>query len=420
MKKVGIAILGLGTVGGGTYDLLTGSRDQIKRTQGVDVTVKRILTRSREKLAARGIDESVLAGGIAEIVSDPEISVVVETIGGVDAAKSYVIEALTHGKSVVTANKEMIAKYWHELEPIARKNGVGLYFEASCVGGVPVIRTLTDSMQANKIQSLYGIINGTTNYILTKMTEEGLSYENALREAQQLGYAELNPSADVDGFDATYKLSILSSLAFHTSIPYEKIYREGITKITPFDIKRASELGYVIKLLAIGRIADGKVEARVHPTFVPKGNPLAAVGGAFNAVLISGDYVGDVMLYGKGAGANPTASAVVSDIVECAKRDTHDTGLGISGKGEFAPDFTSKYYISLTVEDKVGVLAAITGELAEAGVSIDTIRQKVNDGGYASIIFLTHTASENAVKAALCKIEKLSSVISIDSLVRCL
>ncbi|MDE6398190.1 MAG: homoserine dehydrogenase, partial [Clostridiales bacterium] len=315
--------------------------------------------------------------------------------------------------------------HWYELEPVAKENGVGLYFEASCVGGVPIIRTLTESMQANRVRELYGIINGTTNYILTQMTENGSSYEAALREAQQLGYAEFNPTADVDGFDAMYKLSILSSLAFHTTVPYTNVYREGITRITADDIKSARELGYVIKLLAIGRREGNRIEARVHPTFVPVDHPLAGVRGSFNAVLLTGDYVDDIMLYGRGAGAHPTGSAIVSDIVFCAKQKTHAyTDFGIADTAasdiEIAQDFTSKYYLAITACDRAGVLASVTKILGECGVSIRNILQKGGEGEYAPVTLLTHTASEKAVMAALEKIDKLEWVRSIDSCIRCL
>ncbi len=425
MKKINVAIMGLGTVGGGTYEILTENHEHIKRTQGVDVRVKKVLDRDRERVLGKGVPAQAYCENIDDVTGDKEIDIVIETMGGVEPAKTFIVKALESGKSVVTANKELISKFWYELEPVAKAHGAGLYFEASCVGGVPVIRTLTESMQANKICELYGIINGTTNYILTKMTEDGISYETALREAQQLGYAEFNPSADVDGYDAMYKLSILSSLAFHASIPYGSVYREGITRITADDIKSARELGYAIKLLAIGRRDGNRVEARVHPTFVPQEHPLAGVRGSFNAVLLTGDYVDDIMLYGRGAGARPTGSAIVSDVIFCAKRKTHDyTDFGISDKAsddiELAADFNSKYYISLTALDRAGVLASVAKILGEYGVSIGTILQKGSVGEHASIVFLTHEASEKAVKEALNQIEKLAAVRSIDSFIRCL
>lgn len=425
MKKVNVAIMGLGTVGGGTYDILTCNREHIKRTQGVDIRVKRVLDRDKEILKKHGVPESIFTSNVDELASDPDIDIVVETMGGVEPAKTFILKMLRGGKSVVTANKELIAKCWHELEPVAKEHGVGLYFEASCVGGVPIIRTLTESMQANRICKLYGIINGTTNYILTKMTEEGLSYETALREAQQLGFAEFNPTADVDGYDAMYKLSILSSLAFHTSVPYGGVYREGITRITTDDIKSARDLGYVIKLLAIGQREGDRVEVRVHPTFVPADHPLAGVRGSFNAVLLTGDYVDDIMLYGRGAGAHPTGSAIVSDVVFCAKRKSHTyTDFCISDRVdkdiEIATDFQSKYYLAITACDRAGVLASVTRVLADCGVSLRSVLQKGGDGMYAPITFLTHTASEKSVMSALEKIEKLETVRSIDSCIRCL
>ena len=425
MKKVNVALMGLGTVGGGTYDILTQNHGYIKSTQGLDIRVKRVLDRDREKALGRGVPQTAFTDNIDEVVADKDIDIVIETMGGVEPAKTFITKVLKSGKSVVTANKELISKFWYELEPVAKENGVGLYFEASCVGGVPVIRTLTESMQANRICELYGIINGTTNYILTKMTEEGLGYETALREAQQLGYAEFNPSADVDGYDAVYKLSILSSLAFHTTIPYKNVYREGITRITADDIKSARELGYVIKLLAIGRRDGNKVEARVHPTFVPAEHPLASVRGSFNAVLLTGDYVDDIMLYGRGAGARPTGSAIVSDVIFCAKRRSHDyTDFAVSetpqAGTEIVGDFTSKYYIALTALDRAGVLASVAKILAESGVSINTILQKGNSGDHATITFLTHKAGEHAVMGALEKIGRSEYVRSIDSVIRCL
>ena len=322
MKKVGVAILGLGVVGGGTYKMLTEHRQFYMDTQGVDISVENVLELNKQKALALGVQENKIAANIAEICSNPDVDIVVEVMGGVEPARTFVLSALNAGKSVVTSNKELFCKHSHELERIARKNNCGLFYEATCVGGVPVIRTLLDNLQGNKILSIMGIINGTTNYILTKMTDEGASYEEVLKEAQRLGYAEANPTADVEGFDAAYKLSILSSLAFHTKIPFSRIYREGITHITPEDIQYGKQLGYVLKLLAIGKNTDDGIEVRVHPTYIKSGHPLASVKDSYNAVYITGDYVEDVMLYGRGAGARPTASAIVGDVIYCA---THPT-----------------------------------------------------------------------------------------------
>ena len=307
MKTVGVAILGLGVVGGGTYKILTEHREFYRRTQNVDISVECVLELNRQRALDLGVEESRICSNIAEVVSNPNVDIVVEVIGGVEPARSFVLAALHSGKSVVTSNKELFCKYWFELEKAAKRTNVGLYFEASCVGGVPIIRTLIDGMQANVVNNLTGIINGTTNYILTRMTREGLDYREALKDAQALGYAEKDPTADVEGYDATYKLSILASLAFHTKVPLDKIYREGITDISRQDIAYGEELGYVLKLLAIGKNdGEGNIEVRVHPAFIRKDHPLASVSDSFNAVFLKGDCVGDIMLYGRGAGALPT------------------------------------------------------------------------------------------------------------------
>lgn len=424
MKKINVAIMGLGTVGGGTYDILTTNHDMILKTQGVDIQVTKILDKAIDRLVARGIDRSIITTNLDDILSDKTISVVVEVMGGVEPAKTFISKVLASGKSVVTANKELLSKSWYELEKIAKDNGVGLYFEASCVGGVPIIRTLITSMQANNIQELYGIINGTTNYILTKMTDENMSYEKALAEAQSLGYAEFNPSADVDGYDAMYKLSILSSLAFHESLPYTYIYREGISKITSADIFSAKELGYTIKLLAIGRKEGNQIEIRVHPTFVPNDHPLASVRGAFNAVFLKGDFVDDIMLYGRGAGAKPTGSAIVSDIVVCAKNENEHEYASFDNNGklgsglQIVSDFMSKYYLALSVVDRAGVLAKITAILGTLNVSISTIIQRGVVGGYASVILLTHETGENSIQQAVKQLEALNEIRKVDSLIR--
>lgn len=318
MKKAGVAILGLGVVGGGTYRILTEHREFYRRTQNVDISVESVLVRNKQRALDLGVPEENIAGSIAEVIANPNVDIVVECIGGVEAAKDYVMAALHEGKSVVTSNKELICKYSHELERTARRNCCGLYFEASCVGGVPIVRTLLDGVQGNRISEMMGIINGTTNYILSKMTEENEEYAAALAEAQRLGYAEADPTNDVEGVDAAYKLAILSSLAFHTKVPYAKVYREGISSVERTDIVYGKQLGYTLKLLAIGKNTERGVEARVHPAFIRNAHPLASVRDAYNAVYLRGDAMDDIMLYGRGAGALPTGSAVVSDIIYAA------------------------------------------------------------------------------------------------------
>ena len=423
MKKVGVAILGLGVVGGGTYKILTDNKEYFKKTQSLDVTVECVLEKYVERAEALGIDKSAVASSIEEVVSNPNVDIVVEVIGGIEPAKTFVLKALKSGKTVVTSNKELFAKYWPELEKAAKKMNAGLFFEARCVGGVPIIRTLQDGMQANKILSIKGIINGTTNYILTKMANEGSTYEEALKEAQRLGYAEFNPTADVEGFDATYKLSILSSLAFNKKICIENVYREGITAVTKEDIAYGKEMGYTLKLLGIGKDTEKGVEVRVHPTFVKNDNPLASVNDSFNAVHLVGDAVGEIMLYGRGAGALPTGSAIVSDVIFAAKHDqyfyaTFENNEKGNKATKFAPDFTSKYYIRLSVADKPGVLSKIAGLFAKNNVSISEVKQVSLSDDKAQIIIITHECGEKLVKKTLEKITALDEVDSVKGVIR--
>lgn len=424
MKTVGVAILGLGVVGGGTYKILTEHREFYRRTQNVDISVECVLELNRQRALDLGVEESRICSNIAEVVSNPNVDIVVEVIGGVEPARSFVLAALHSGKSVVTSNKELFCKYWFELEKAAKRTNVGLYFEASCVGGVPIIRTLIDGMQANVVNNLTGIINGTTNYILTRMTREGLDYREALKDAQALGYAEKDPTADVEGYDATYKLSILASLAFHTKVPLDKIYREGITDISRQDIAYGEELGYVLKLLAIGKNdGEGNVEVRVHPAFIRKDHPLASVSDSFNAVFLKGDCVGDIMLYGRGAGALPTGSAIVSDVIYAATHSDpkyaafKNTQLAEKGV-RFVSDFKSRYYIRFTAKDRPGVLAKVAGIFAKYNISIIDLIQKGEDMENIPIILITHETGELSVRHALEKIAALEDVVEVNGVIR--
>ncbi len=424
MKKVGVAILGLGVVGGGTYKILTEHREFYKKAHNVDIAVESVLELRRERVAALGIDESKIASGIAEICSNPEIDIVIEVMGGIEPAKTFVLAALNAGKSVVTSNKELYCKYSHELEKTAKKNNCGLFYEASCVGGVPVIRTLLDNLQGNTISSMMGIINGTTNYIITKMSNSGVPYEEALHEAQNLGYAEANPTADVDGFDAVYKLSILSSLAFHTKIPYTEIYREGISNIALEDICYGKRLGYVLKLLAIGKNGENGIEVRVHPAFIKAEHPIANVNDSYNAVYITGDAVEDVMLYGRGAGALPTGSAIVGDVIYCA---TH-SGFNYSPFNntekadpatKFVKNFESAYYIRIAATDKAGVLSKITSVFSKNGISVaQVIQEKVKEDGHVPLIVITHLTHENSVHKAVEEINAAAGNANVVSVIR--
>lgn len=421
MKKVGVAILGLGVVGGGTYEILTKNREFYQRTQNVDIVVESVLELNRERALKLGVPAEKIMSNIAEVVCNPDVNIVVEVIGGIDAAREFVLAALNAGKTVVTSNKELFCKYSHELERAAKHQNAGLYFEASCVGGVPIIRTLLDGLQANNITSMMGIINGTTNYILTKMSNEGVSYEDALKEAQALGYAEADPTADVEGFDAAYKLSILSSLAFHTKVPFSKVFREGITGVTKEVIADGKELGYRLKLLAIGKQTDSGIEVRVHPTFVRTEHPLAAVNDSFNAVYLTGDAVGDVMLYGRGAGALPTGSAIVSDIIYAAthaesRYSTFKNTANADKDVHFPSDFSSAYYLRIKVSDRTGVLAKIAALFAKYNISIEEMLQK-GEGDTASVTIVTHETRELAVRNAVSKINALE-VASVESVLR--
>lgn len=424
MKKIGVALLGLGTVGGGTYRILRKNHELFRKNEGLDINVLHVIERNMKRVEELGVDPSIVSENIDDVVNNPDISIVCEFFGGIEPAKTFLIRSLEAGKSIVTANKELFSKHWPELEAAAKRGKAGLYFEASCVGGVPVIRTICEGMQANTVLSIKGIVNGTTNYILSAMSKEGTSYADALKKAQELGYAEANPSADVDGFDATYKLSILSTLAYHKKVPVERIYREGISEISTKDIAIGGSLGYTLKLLAISKNRNGKIEARVHPAFIKNEHPLASVSGSFNAVHMVGDSVGDIMMYGRGAGDLPTGSAIVSDIVYCAKQSKHAylpfKNDGSSRDCDFITDFESKYYIRLTAVDKCGTLGKISTVFGKNRVGITTVLQKdtVGESGTTDIIFVTHDTFESAVRKALKEISSLEGVKSVDAVIR--
>ena len=420
MKSVGIAILGFGTVGGGTYNILAERKERIKEEYGVDITVKAIYVRNPKKAIANGAPQELVTSNFDDIITNSAIDIVAECIGGIEPAKTFLIESLKAGKNIVTANKELFAKHWGELEKYAQETKAGMYFEATCGGGIPVIRNLTQAMQANTLLQIKGIINGTTNYILSRMSDEGASYADVLADAQALGFAEADPTADVEGFDASYKLSILSSLAFNRFLPVELIYREGISNVQAEDIAIGKQLEYTIKLLAIAKLIDGKIEARVHPVFLKNSHPLASVSGSFNGIFLVGDNVGDIMLYGRGAGALPTGSAVVSDIVFCARQIEHARYAEISDvikKQDIITDFTSDYYMRMTVLDIPGVLSQITSIFADNNISITSMRQDAGEG-VVSIVLVTHKSSENNIRKAIKEIESLSEVQKVNAVIR--
>lgn len=428
LKTVNVAILGFGTVGAGIYRILTENHDSIAHREILDMQVKRVLVRDFENepninLARR----EVFTTNIADIVNDPEITIVCECMGGTEPARTFILQMLEAGKTVATSNKEVVAKHWPEFEQAAKKTGAGFYIEATAGGGIPIIRTLIDGMQANNIDKIMGIVNGTTNYILTKMDEENASFEEVLKEAQQLGYAEANPASDVEGWDCVYKLSILGSIAFHARVELESIYREGITQVSKEDFAIAKELGYTIKLLAIGKKTGGtggKLEVRVHPTMIPHTHPLASIRGVFNGVFMHGDAIDDVMLYGRGAGQMPTASAVVSDVIYAAKASKHaymtfNNTYGAPQTLSLQKDWQSGFSLRLHVNDKPGVLSRVSKVLADHGVSIRSMMQRGEEcEGHASILIVTHQAQELAMQKAVQELKTLDCVDQIQGLMR--
>ncbi|NPV26334.1 MAG: homoserine dehydrogenase [Firmicutes bacterium] len=423
-KSVKIGLLGCGTVGSGVVMLLHQNGQHIAQRLGVPVEIKMILERDREKVTALGIEPARITTDAETILGDSEIDIVVEVMGGIEPARTFILEALHRGKNVVTANKDLIALHGKELFAAAQKHGRDLYFEASVGGGIPIILPLKQSLAANQIHMLMGIVNGTTNYILTKMSTEGRSFDEVLAEAQALGYAEADPTADVEGLDAARKLAILASIAFGSRVTFSDVYAEGITRITPQDIEYGRELGYVVKLLAIGKCDNGEVEVRVHPAFIPQKHPLASVNDVFNAIFIRGDFVGEIMHYGRGAGQKPTASAVVSDIMEVVRNLIHQNTGRISctclEHKRIKPigEIRSKYYIRLQVKDRPGVLAGIAGVFGNQNVSLASVIQKRTEGTMAEIVLVTHEVQEENIQDALKILDGMSMVGAIQNVIR--
>jgi homoserine dehydrogenase len=419
MRNVKIAILGMGTVGSGIYRLIQDEKERIKHKEGIELEVKKVLA----KAYSIEIPEEQKASDIDEIINDNEIKIVAEVMGGIHPAKEFIVRALKSGKTVISANKELIARHWPELEKAAREAGTGFYYEASVGGGIPIIRAIWDSLQANSIQSVYGIINGTTNYILSKMADEGREFDDVLKEAQDLGYAEANPSSDVDGFDSMYKLSILASLAFHARVPIEYIYREGISKITREDIEVGRELGYEVKLLAIGKRQGNAIQMRVHPTMIPKDHPLASIKGSFNSIFINGSAVGEMMFYGRGAGDLPTASALVSDMIYSLNACQHKYSTfynedNLSSEIIIENNWETKAFIRINVHDRPGVLASISTILGNHNVSLESVLQKGKGKNCVPLIMVTHKAHEAAIRQAIGEIEQLQDVVNVASCIR--
>ena len=424
MTEIGVGIVGMGTVGEGACGILTRNVESIARQAGCQVRLACVADLRRDELRSRVPAEVRFVEDAAELIRSPDVQIVCELIGGTRAAGEVVRPAMAAGKHVVTANKELLAKHGPELLSLADQQGVDFYFEASVGGGIPIISPLRIGLAGNRIQKIVGIVNGTTNYILTQMAAEGGDLADVLKEAQQLGYAEADPTNDVEGYDARYKLTILATLGFHACVDVDDIYCEGIMKLQSRDVDYARELGYEVKLLAIAKRVDGGLEARVHPALVPFSHPLAAVAGVNNAIFVTGDAVGDVMFYGPGAGSLAAGSAVVGDVIEIARNircgatgrlkpiEFRDLDLVSTGES------VARYYVRMLVKDASGVLAAIATEFGLHNVSIASLVQKDASEGVAEIIFLTHEVKERGMRAALECIEGLSVVEQVCSMIR--
>ena len=419
---VRIGVIGHGTVGAAFVKLVKQQSDTIAARSGVRLEIARVAVRNTARHAGSLVTD-VLTQDADFVVSDPTVDLVVELMGGIDEARALILKALASGKPVVTANKALIATHGAELFAAADKSGIDLLFEAAVCGGIPLIRPLRESLRGEPIRRVLGIVNGTTNYILTKMSEDGASYADALAGAQQLGYAEADPTADVEGLDAAAKISIIASIAFGANVVAGDVYSEGITKITAADIAIAHRLGYAVKLLAIAELekSSGSVSVRVHPAMVPHHHPLASVRDAFNAVVVDGEASGSLMFYGRGAGGDPTASSVLGDVIDAAinlNKGAHAT-LGVLTKAKLLPmaQTSCEYLIPLEVADKPGVLHAVTGIFASNNVSIRAAEQD-GIGSGARLVFLTHMASEAAVQACIAQLRNLDVVMHVGALLR--
>lgn len=424
MNKVKIALLGFGNVGSGVWKILNSNEEEITERAGYKVEVAKILVRDLNKNRGAEVPKNLFTTNPDEIFEDDDIKIIVEVMGGMEPAKDYMERAIKSKKHVVTANKLAIATIGDDLLNMADEAGVALRYEASVAGGIPIIHGIEECLTANKIKEIVGIINGTTNYILTKMYLENMSFNDALKEAQEKGYAEADPTSDVEGYDPLYKLRILTSLAFGERVDVNSIYREGISNIEAIDVEYAKEFGYVIKLLAIVKDVDDVLELRVHPTMIPARHPLANVNDSFNAVLIKGNAVGDLMFYGRGAGDLPTGSAVVGDIISILRNNMDlnkvvDKPNRVSKKKvNNIENAETQYYIRTTVKDVPGVLAEITTILGKNNVSVLSVIQKGKGQEYVTLVFVTHKTFEGNMMKSLEEIKELSSVQKIDNVIR--
>lgn len=424
-NKVSIGLLGLGVVGSGVVNIINNHQEKLKHQLGVSVEVKRVLVRSLEKNRDVEIDPSLLTVHPEEVLQDPEIDVIIEVMGGIDQTKEYILQAFEARKNVITANKDLVALHGPELHTAAEKNKCDFYYEASVAGGIPILRGITDGLSSDRIERVMGIVNGTTNYILTQMAEEGASYQAALQQAQELGFAEADPTADVEGLDAARKMAILGRLAFSTPVDLEDVTVTGISNISTEDIKNGKELGYTMKLIGYADFKDGQLETHVLPTFLSDGHPLASVKNEYNAVYVYGRAVGETMFYGPGAGSLPTATAIVSDLVAVVK----NIRLGVTGEQvvknyydkslKAKSERFSQYYLRLNVKDESGVFSQLSKLFHEYEISLKRIIQRPNEQDKsAEIIVITHHTSEQNFTNLLEKIQKLDVLKAISSYYR--
>lgn len=415
---VKVGLVGTGTVGGGCLDILRNHKEEFKRHFGIDIELTRVCSRQPEVAESYGLSD-IFITDFHEVIEDPEVDLVIELIGGTTFAKEVVIGALQNGKSVVTANKALMASCGEEVMSLAEEKGVEIAFEASVGGAIPIIVPLKHSLIANRIDSIMGIVNGTTNYMLTRMDEDGMSYEDALKEAQERGFAEADPTADVDGLDAAAKIAILASIAFNSRVTMNQVFTEGIRRISPVDLAMAHEMGYAVKLLAHAYRSDGGIDVRVHPTMIPESHQLATVNGVFNAIYTVGDAAGENMFFGEGAGAGPAASAVMGDVLEVARHLQMGIKpiVGCTCTDELpilsVEDLHTKYYIRFVVADRSGVLASAADIFAKYDVSVKTVTQRGNAArDDVDLVFVTHTAEERNVRKAIDDILALEGVVT--------
>ncbi len=423
-QSIKVGILGVGVVGGGTYQILAQNTDQVQRLAGVDIEVVALCDIAWDRPRDFAVPEHLKTTDAGAVINGPDTDIIVETIGGTGVARDYVMAAIAAGKSVVTSNKELMAKHGEEILTAAAQQGVDVQFEGSVGGVIPIIRSLKESLAAGRLVEVVGIVNGTTNYILTRMSQEGKEFAEVLAEAQQRGYAEADPTDDIEGIDSANKLAILSAIAFGARVPVAQIYREGISAVSPADLEYARRMDYVIKLLAIGKRDGEQIELRVHPALLSADHPLATVGGVFNAIFVRGPECGEVMLYGRGAGAMPTGTAVAGDVIDCARNIIHGSAGRVpctcqgQAQVKLMAEVQTRAYLRMRVADRPGVLGTIATVFGEESVSIQSVIQESSQDNIAEIVWIMHKGPEKNLQSALSCIRGLNIVKEICSMIR--